>query len=408
MTVTTDTAVRQTGRSQAGHSPPFDRKVVVIALLLLGLGGFVTFEEAGGRMAALFAVGGALGVTLYHAAFGFTGSWRSFLKEGRGAGLRAQMVMLAVATAIFLPLLSLGSAFGQPLGGSVSPVGVSVLLGAFLFGVGMQLGGGCASGTLFTVGGGSTRMVITLIFFMVGSVLGSLHLPWWLDQPSLGRISLLSELGLWGALALQGGIFALIALATVVVERRRHGGLVQAQAAPVHGWRRILQGPWPLVIGGVALALLNVATLLLAGHGWNVSFGYTLWGAKLASAGGMDVASWSFWTWNYPSNALQGSIFAETTSVMNIAIILGALLAAGMAGKFAPTRRIPWKSVLAAVIGGILMGYGARLAFGCNIGAFFTGVASGSVHGWLWLVAAIAGNYIGVKVRPFFALDRSG
>ena len=48
----------------------------------------------------------------------------------------------------------------------MSPVGVSVVVGAFLFGVGMQLGGGCASGTLYTAGGGNTRMLITLIAFM--------------------------------------------------------------------------------------------------------------------------------------------------------------------------------------------------------------------------------------------------
>jgi hypothetical protein len=35
-----------------------------------------------------------------------------------------------------------------------------------------------------------------------------------------------------------------------------------------------------------------------------------------------------------------------------------------------------------------MMGYGARLAYGCNIGAYFSGVASASLHGWLWFVLA--------------------
>ncbi|MCA4131098.1 VOC family protein, partial [Pseudomonas aeruginosa] len=39
--------------------------------------------------AILFIVGGALGLTLYHAAFGFTSAWRVFIRERRGAGLRA-------------------------------------------------------------------------------------------------------------------------------------------------------------------------------------------------------------------------------------------------------------------------------------------------------------------------------
>lgn len=50
-------------------------------------------------------------------------------------------------------------------------------MGAFLFGLGMQLGGGCGSGTLFTVGAGNIRMTLTLVFFVAGSVLGTMHLP---------------------------------------------------------------------------------------------------------------------------------------------------------------------------------------------------------------------------------------
>nr|WP_329603634.1 YeeE/YedE thiosulfate transporter family protein [Pseudomonas putida] len=83
-------------------------------------------------------------------------------------------------------------------------------------------------------------------------------------------------------------------------------------------------------------------------------------------------------------------------------IVLGALLAAGLAGRFAPSLKIPLASLVAAVIGGLLLGYGSRLAYGCNIGAYFSGIASGSVHGWLWLVAAYGGNLIGVRLRPLF------
>src|SRR3546814_6595299 len=76
------------------------------------------------------------------------------------------MLMLGLATLLFFPLLDGGTAFGQGLVGAVAPVGLSVAVGAGLFGIGMQLAGGCASGTLYTVGGGSTKMVFTLVFFM--------------------------------------------------------------------------------------------------------------------------------------------------------------------------------------------------------------------------------------------------
>src|SRR5262249_36182845 len=143
-----------------------------------------------GRQAALFLVGVSAGLILYHAAFGFTSSWRQFLTSGRGDGLRAQMLMLALTCAVFFPLLGKGQLFGATLRVSWWPIGVSVLVGAFMFGVGMQLGGGCASGTLYTAGGGSTRMLITLAAFIAGSVLGSVHTPWWASTPAAKPISL--------------------------------------------------------------------------------------------------------------------------------------------------------------------------------------------------------------------------
>ena len=62
------------------------------------------------------------------------------------------------------------------------------------------------------------------------------------------------------------------------------------------------------------------------------------------------------------------------------------------------------RSLAAAVGGGLLLGYGARLAYGCNIGAYFSGVASGSLHGWFWLVAAFAGSMVGTQLRPKFGM----
>src|SRR3546814_4143590 len=135
-----------------------DWRVALPALLLLGGGGAYIAGAVGGKLGWLFLLGGALGLVLYHASFGFASSWRAFLVERRGAGLRAQMLMLGLATLLFFPLLDGGTAFGQGLVGAVAPVGLSVAVGAGLFGIGMQLAGGCASGTLYTVGGGSTKI----------------------------------------------------------------------------------------------------------------------------------------------------------------------------------------------------------------------------------------------------------
>ena len=117
------------------------------------------------------------------------------------------------------------------------------------------------------------------------------------------------------------------------------------------------------------------------------------------------MAAWPYWQGPATSAALEASVFSDITSVMNFGIILGALMAAGLAGRFAPIWRVPWRSLLAAIAGGLLLGYGARIAYGCNIGAYFSGISSSSLHGWLWFVAALVGNGFGAKLRPAFGLS---
>jgi uncharacterized protein len=236
-----------------------NRGVVCISLGLLALLVLVVAADYGWRRGLLVVVGALLGVALYHASFGFTSAWRVFVFERRGAGVQAQLVMLAIAVTIFFPILAAGEIFGQPVRGFVSPVGWSVALGAFIFGIGMQLGGGCASGTLFTVGGGNTRMVLTLLAFITGAVLVTFHLPWWHAQPSFGAISLVDQFGWFVALVLNLSVFAVLFAIVGRLSTRETRSLFGGDK-PYH-W---LRGPWPLLWGAVALALLNAATLLLA------------------------------------------------------------------------------------------------------------------------------------------------
>ena len=370
---------------------------------VIALAAWYLYAAINWRQAALFLVGAGAGVVLYHAAFGFTSSWRVFIADRRGAGLRAQMLMLAITCAVFFPLIADGAVWGQPVRGSVSPVGIGVAAGAFIFGLGMQLGGGCASGTLFSVGGGSTRMLITLFFFIIGSVIGTAHTPWWNAQPSFAATSVVTLWGPWLGLAVSLAVFGGIAWVTRVSEQRRHGRLLD-DTRPAHG-PRWLTGPWPLVAGAIGLAMVNIATLVIGGRPWGVTSAFALWGAKLFAALGVDVASWAYWTTPAQATALRSTVLMDVTSVMDFGIILGALMAAILAGKFAPVWKVSNRSLAAAVIGGILLGYGARIAYGCNIGAYFSGIASGSLHGWLWLVAAFAGNIAGTRLRPMFDLN---
>ena len=359
------------------------------------------------RHALLFLIAVGLGVTLLHASFGFSSVWRNFIRKRESAGLRAQLLLFMVTTVLFFPVLD-QAVPGLRASGALGPVGISVLVGAFLFGIGMELGSGCGSGTLFTVGGGHVNMLVTLAFFIVGSLIGTAHLPWWTSLPNIGRVSALQELGGWlPAAAAQIAVLAGLFLAVRHLELRRHGRLrplTLSDERPLS--ERLVIGPWSWAWGVAGLALFSFLTLLVAGYPWSITFAFGLWGAKIYAALGGDPGQWAYWSSGYPALALQRPVLADVTSVMDFGIILGAMLAAALAGKFAPAKQIDTRLIAASVIGGLLLGYGARLAFGCNIGGMFAGIASGSLHGWLWMLSGFIGTWAGVRIRVWVGLDK--
>lgn len=386
--------------------PPVQTAVVFVGVVLAVALGAAVFAVDGVVVLCLYLIGMALGLVLFHSRFGFTSAWRQLVAVRQGRALRAHMLMLAAACILFAPILAGGVGLAGPAEGSVSPIGVSLVVGAFLFGVGMQVGGSCASGTLFSVGSGQTAILITLAGFIGGSVLGAYHFPFWTEETPTGPAVSLAETGLGypGALAVSLLAMAAIAATTVVLARRRRPPQL-ARPPAARGVARAVRGSWPLWVGALLLAGLNAVTLWVSGSAWGVTSAFALWGSKLLAGLGVDVASWGYWAGSpVKAAALQSSVLADKTSVMNFGIILGALIASAVAGSFVVHRRIPGRLALGAVIGGLLMGYGARIAYGCNIGAYFGGIASFSLHGWLWGLVAIVGTFAGLKLRPAFGL----
>ena len=390
-----------------------------LALSVIGVAAVaaLAFAERGQALALAALIGAGAGFALYHASFGFTAAWRRIVRERRGAGLRAQMVLIGLTCLISFPLIAHGDAIGVDARGYVLPMGVASAFGAFVFGAGMQLGGGCASGTLFTVGGGSTRMVLVLFCFILGSLIATAHWEFWTRPAPDGAswaalsdvvtyrlndnrgVSIVREFGAFGAVAAMLGALAAIALLSAMIERRAHGALETPKPTG-----SVLTGPWSLLLGAVALAAVGVACFVVLGRPWGVTSGFALWGAKGYVAFGGDVSDWRYWS-GWRSAQVENSLFANGTSVMNFGIVFGAMGAAALAGKFAPVWRLSRRDVVTAVIGGLMMGYGARLAYGCNIGAYLGGLVSGSLHGWWWLIWGFAGSYLGVWMRGRLSMD---
>jgi len=365
------------------HDWPFLIAAVLATAVLVAL----VVLDGQPASAALILLGFVLGVAFLKTEFSFTAAWRHFLVRGEAGGLLAALLLIAVAATVIVPVSALVPGFG----GAIAPIGPSLVIGAFVFGIGMQLANGCGSGTLYTAGGGSGRMLIALALFIVGSVIGSLHLPAFLALGGVDPILASNYFGPWGGLAATLASIALVALAIALVARRR-GASFRPRPA--------------LIVGAVAIGLISIGVFLAGHHPWSVTFGFTVWGAKIAALFGFDFSHAEFWQWAGPKRALGESILSDTSSLTDLGMIFGAMAVAAAAKPFARGAWPPARSLLAAAIGGLLMGWGARIGFGCNIGAFVGGVASGSLHGWVWFAAALGGCAIGIRLRPAFGLSR--
>lgn len=388
-------------------APPAQKGVAAVGVAIAAVLVATTLTSQGWREAALLLLGTGLGFALFHARFGFTSAWRQLVAVGQGKALRAHTVLLGATAILFAPFLASGvSPTGVDVSGYVSPLGIGLVFGAVVFGLGMQIGGACASGTLYAVGSGHTSILLTLFGFVVGATVGAAHLGWWQGLPGTQDPVSFAEVfgGYAGGLAVTLALLGLVVAATYVVGKRRNPPPV-APVATAGGVARVLRGSWPLWVGALALAVLNLGVLLVSGSPWGVTTAFALWGSKAAGALGIaEPSTWDFWASR--SATLEGSVLAETTSLTNFGIMVGALIASALAGAFTLHRRIPLKLAAGAIIGGILMGYGARLAYGCNIGAYLGGISSQSLHGWVWGLAALAGTWFGIRLRPFFGLSR--
>jgi uncharacterized membrane protein YedE/YeeE len=372
---------------------PVSPAVAVGLALVFGGASWVGSAE-GAQHGWLWLVGAGLGFVLHHAAFGFAGAFRRLFAEARTAGLRAQLVLLGLGAVLFLPVLAAAPGLGFEARGFVFPFGVATVLGAFVFGIGMQVAAGCVSGTCYAAGAGSPGAMLALPFAVVGATAAALTVDLWGGLPELPAVSLPGILGTAPALAVTLGALALAWVAAAALERRQHGAV-----QPIGGGGGLLRGPWPLLWGAVGLALLNLATLLIAGRPWAIVAALPLWGSLAVEALGWDDPA--FWTWwQEPTRAdwLFNPLLADRTTVMLLALMAGAMLAAALAGRFARRGGLTLGRAAGAVIGGLMIGWVGIVAGGCNVSAYVSGIASGSLHGWVWIAAALPGNWLVVAV----------
>ena len=102
----------------------------------------------------------------------------------------------------------------------------------------MQLGGACASGTLFAVGSGQGTIVLTLCGFVAGSVLYTWAYPLVADLPALPAVVLSEHLGWFGSWAVTIAALVAVVLVSRVVQARRNPPPVDVVRRRARGTRR--------------------------------------------------------------------------------------------------------------------------------------------------------------------------
>lgn len=157
-----------------------------VILLLIALILCIILWESQYRYAVCLAVGVIIGIILRYSRFCFTAAFREPFITGNTRVLRGMILALIVST-IGFAVIQAGHIHNKGadyslIPGAVSSVGIHVMLGAFIFGIGMVLAGGCASGVLMRIGEGHALHWVVLIGFIIGTLLGAKDYSFWYEH----------------------------------------------------------------------------------------------------------------------------------------------------------------------------------------------------------------------------------
>jgi uncharacterized membrane protein YedE/YeeE len=360
----------------------------------------------------LFGLG--FGFVLQRSRFCFASAFRDLFLLGDARVMKGIIAGLAVATAGFAVLMARlvpEVGFGSlPPGATVLPLGIHTLIGGVLFGIGMVLAGGCTSGSLYRAGEGYVGSMVALVGIMLGLEISSHTWNWWWEM-HISRSPLIWMPEQWGylggTLLTFAGLLVFFLLvswwefrASIMLPTMRE----KTQAVSSFGeqlyalGQKVFVKGWPVVVGGVALGMLNVF-LYIYRHPWGVVAGLGIWADQLAGA--IDLGAGPL----IGRSSLAGCAFEPETAsalghmpLLNLGVIAGAFIAASLASEF--KLRVPKQPLryVQSIGGGVLMGYGAGLTLGCTVGAFFSAIPSLALNGWVFAGALAIGAYFGVKI----------
>lgn len=380
---------------------------------------------------SLFMLTGlALGYILTRSRFGFAGGVKRIYVTGEGSLTKALVVAFALAS-IFTAGIHWAAAQGGavvravategqaviPGSGSVIPIGVGLVVGGFLFGIGMIMAGGCASGTLADLGEGATRAAWSLPFFVLGSLPG-LWLQNEINTSVLGGLNfsvyLPDYVGYVGAVAgTLAGLAGVYAITRKYEQFRKAEGYYvkeewtdEQKAQPEQGagekfrffsyrtYHTFFVTRWTFTTGAVLLAFMFLFIITTTKNSWGVTGPFASWGLAFLNVFGIELTGPAF---DAANATVAAGLLNDGAGVRDLGLILGSAVALLLAGRFAFDTNFRKIDAMTYVVGGLFMGVGARMAGGCNIGALFSGIGNLSLSGWVFGVMLWAGGLAALK-----------
>jgi uncharacterized protein len=375
--------------------------IVVSAVRLDGHGGL-------GRDPAFTVLAGAtLGILLQRSRFCFFCILRELVEERDARGALGILAALAVGSIGYLvvmqPWLPDPSAGRLPPDAHIGPVSWVLAAGGLSFGLGMTLSGSCISAHLYRLGEGSTLSPFALLGAVGGFMLG--FASWnWLYIGTLATAPVVWLPAMFGygvAAVLQGGLLLGLALLLLLWVRWPATPAAAVPAPrPVELLQRVFVLRWPAWLGGVGVGMLGFLAYLRT-----EPLGVT---AELGSRARTLAQELGWIPHRLPG--LDGFAGCATmviealmtpNGVFVLALVAGSLAAGVASGSFRP-RAYPWHRYLLAMLGGVLMGWGAMVALGCTVGVLLSGISAFALSGWVFAVAMTVGVFASLPMRRFF------
>ncbi|GGF97704.1 selenium metabolism membrane protein YedE/FdhT [Paenibacillus aceti] len=158
--------------------------------------------------------------------------------------------------------------------------------------------------------------------------------------------------------------------------------------------RKLFTNYWsPYVAIGIA-GVLSALYFGITNTVWAVTGEFTRFGGHILQLFGVDISDWAY----FDLIQMKGSTFDRTDGWIVWGMFIGALIMILFSNNFKIRMPKQKRRLVQGLIGGIIAGVGARLALGCNLAAFFTGVPQFSFHAWIFMAATAIGTYVGVKI----------